>query len=275
MKPILLIFLLSPIFCFGQNDDAMFVQDNAAFNDNNNSYVKNTCKEFLNKNPNSKHKVQALYYLGRAYQNEKNNDSAILYFNTALSITENEKLYDNYKHDCAYDIADIYMSKKNYDKALEYLDKAEHKFPFRHFCGNAYASYYIDMAMCYSQCYKGKGDYKKAIEQLIPEMMPNGLANNEELVDSLYALYLHIHTKDEIKNEFTNAANTLTITEKTKKEDVFPSATATVNIFGEKIKFTDGMGFMTSKSDTITDSSLKKQAVESFKNARIYKLATK
>ena len=115
--------------------------------------------------------------------------------------------YSLYKHNACDDLAHIYLEKKNYSKALSYIQLFDSTFPFRHFCGNAYASYDIYKAEMYAKVYAGLGDTISAIQKLLPEIMETGLADNSSLVDMTVELLKRSYDKYLLKEELENAVN--------------------------------------------------------------------
>lgn len=115
--------------------------------------------------------------------------------------------YSLYKHNACDDLAHIYLEKKNYNKALSYIQLFDSAFPFRHFCGNAYASYDIYKAKMYAKAYAGLGDTNSAIQKLLPEIIETGLADNSSLVNLTVDLLKKSYDTRVLKEEIENAVN--------------------------------------------------------------------
>lgn len=125
--------------------------------------------------------------------------------------------YANYKNRAAKTVASICIKENNYSEAIKYLDLTK-KFPYRHFCGNEYASDEIYMSELYAKCYLGLNDTAKALKILLPNLLENGLADNSNLVVLTTETLLKKYSKDELKTFFENAFKTYK-TEKIKSKD--------------------------------------------------------
>lgn len=112
--------------------------------------------------------------------------------------------YANYKNRALKVLADIYIKDSNYREAIKYLDLTK-KYPYRHFCGNEYAADEIYMKELYAKCFIGLNNRNKALEQLLPYLLENGLANNSNLVALTYKTLLQQYSKDELKVKYEQA----------------------------------------------------------------------
>lgn len=124
--------------------------------------------------------------------------------------------YANYKNRACKVLAEIYIADSNYKDAIKYLDETK-QYPYRHFCGNEYASNRIYMCSLYAKCYIGLRDNKRAIEVLLPELLENGLADNSDVVELAYTVLSKEYSKNELKLKFETAFKNYTI-EKVRRE---------------------------------------------------------
>jgi len=123
--------------------------------------------------------------------------------------------YANYKNRAAKTLARLSIEKKDYQKALDYLNLTQ-KYVYRHFCGNEYAADKIYLTELYAQCYIGLKDSKKATEILLPEILNNGLADNTDLVNLAYQVLLESYSREELRTKYEEAFTNYQV-EKAKK----------------------------------------------------------
>jgi len=112
--------------------------------------------------------------------------------------------YANFNNEASNRLSEIYIKKGNYNKALEYTHLSE-KYPFQHFCGNAFAANEIYKAEKYGRIYDGLGDTNKALGYLLPELFNNIFASNSDLVKLTYKTLKNRHSLDLIKSTFNNS----------------------------------------------------------------------
>lgn len=188
-------------------------------------------EELIKEFPKSKFIFRALNNKGHAEFQLNDTDKAKETFLKVLNsgANDNEKggagsgimaePYAMYKNTACKILAEIEMKNKNYREAISYLDLTK-KFPYSHFCGNAYAAEEIYMATMYSECYLGLNEYEKAYDILLPNIIENGLARNDHLVKTAFDAFLKNHTKEELKVQFENAfQNIITERETRNKEE--------------------------------------------------------
>jgi tetratricopeptide (TPR) repeat protein len=113
--------------------------------------------------------------------------------------------YALYKNNSSCILAGIYLAEKKYDSALYYTQLADKVYPYRHFCGNEYATNAIYMAVLYAKCYSGLGQTEKAINILFAFCIETGLANNSQLVQLLGDLLKTKYTQEIINKEVAAA----------------------------------------------------------------------
>ena len=112
--------------------------------------------------------------------------------------------YANYKNSAAKNLAEIALKAGDYTKALAYLNLTK-KYPYQHFCGNAYAADEIYLGEMYEKCYLGLNEYTKAYAAALPNLLENGLADNKNLVIMTYNALLKTYSKQELKSKFEQA----------------------------------------------------------------------
>lgn len=112
--------------------------------------------------------------------------------------------YANFKNEAAKMLAEIALKEQEYAQALAYLDLTK-KFPYQHFCGNAYAADEIYLGELYAKCYLGLHDYPSAYAAAFPNLLENGLANNKDLVLLTYEALLKNYSRQELKTQFEQA----------------------------------------------------------------------
>ena len=121
--------------------------------------------------------------------------------------------YALYKNNSCRILAKLALQQKDFKSALTYIEQADKRYPYRHFCGNEYTANDIYMASMYARCYEGMGDKEKAIKTLLPHCIENGLASNGYLVDQLCLLLKEKYSKEEIKQEINTATSGIYIKE--------------------------------------------------------------
>lgn len=172
--------------------------------------------DLIKEYPNSKHIFRALNNKAFAQLELKNYDKAKETFLQIINSKANDKEkggigsglmgepYTNYKNRALKTLANLEIQNKNYQEAITYINETK-KFPYRHFCGNAYAEDQLYMAELLSQCYLGLNQDEKALDILLPNIIDNGLASNKEIVDITLKTLLKTHSKEELKTLFQNA----------------------------------------------------------------------
>ncbi len=149
-------------------------------------------ESLADKYPDSKLYPKALYNLAHICSILEYEQDEINYLKKILNSDANDKEdsgrkglmsnpYANFKNDASNRLVEIYINKGDFDKALTY-QKLNEKYPFQHFCGNAFAEDELKTAEKYAKIYNGKGDTEKALKYLLPHLFDHGLANNLFLV---------------------------------------------------------------------------------------------
>jgi hypothetical protein len=281
MKSLTILFLFFASCCFAQHisDSSIDKAYDHIWRGDSSDLVIKTCRAYLHQIGDLKKKLKAVYCEGMAYMRMKNYDSAMVCCKASLLFPA-VNFENTYQNESARDIAEIFIGRKQYDSAIHYLNMAEKKYDYLSFgFMENYIYYTWDMSMYYAECYKGKGEYQKAINELAPQMMNSIFtsSNNSWLMDSLYSLYLLVYSKDAVRNEFVNAIKTIKLQVKKSKGDPSPYVYSYVTLFKKKIMFDQGGSIiyaLTNKPDTITRADLKQESIEAFKDTYIYKLAT-
>lgn len=170
-------------------------------------------QELVDKYPKSKYLYRALNNKGFIElelgdrKNSKNSFLRIL--NSLANDKENGgtgsgimgEPFANYKNRAAKTLAKIAILDSDYIGALKYLELTN-KYKYKHFCGNEIAEDKLNIIALYGKCYSGLKEYQKADSVLMPYINGNGLAQNEELVETLFQLLLKKYTKSELKIKF-------------------------------------------------------------------------
>jgi tetratricopeptide (TPR) repeat protein len=190
--------------------------------------------------------AKAYYNMGDIYMIKKNIKKAKEIFRGILDSDFDEmdrggrgsglmaEPYALYKNNSCNILAEIALDEKDYKNALRYTEMADKEYPYRHFCGNAFAENDIYMATMYAKCYAGLHDINKAIETLIPHCINNCLASNNSLIEQLCGLLREKYSKEEIKQEINTALSGMYIRE-TKHSD-YTDSSYCIKIFNSEFK---------------------------------------
>ncbi len=98
-----------------------------------------------------------------------------------------ESPFTLYKHRSADLISTMYLQLNLADSALAYRAMADTVYPYRHFCGNCYASQRAYTVMCYADIYEQLGDTLRAVQALLPEALEN-LSGSDAVLRRIEAL---------------------------------------------------------------------------------------
>jgi tetratricopeptide (TPR) repeat protein len=271
MKTILTITLLFfKLNSFGQHvpdEEAIhnILSKNIYFDTKAMNSAKTGFHSFLLQYKTSNYRSYATYMLAEIENKFNQIDSAEVLYKQVFTMTAPDRFNPNVKHDAAKRLAEIYISKTDYNTALEYLDEARTKFLGRYQCGTGYADDYLDIKCLYATCYSGQNNYTKAIDSLAPLMFANLMTRNSKLVKLLYETYLKIHTKREIREQFINAAKTLVI--KKEKKFSFTYLKPVIQVFDKEIEI------YTLDIYNLGESQQMQKCIEKLINSEIYKLA--
>lgn len=173
--------------------------------------------------------AKSYYNIGHIYMLKEDYPNAKLIFEAILDGGYNEmdkggrgegimaEPYALYKNNSCKNLAEIALMEKKYTSALDYTRLFDEVYPYQHFCGNEYAANDIYVAYTYARCYDGLGKTKKAIEVLLPQVMYNGLAGNQYLVELAGSLIRKQYSPQEICTELEQAV--MNISKKVNKVD--------------------------------------------------------
>lgn len=171
--------------------------------------------------------------------------------------------YANYKNRACMRLAEIEYGKGNYNESIKYLTLTE-KYPYQHFCGNAFAEEKIEMAMQFAKNYVKLGQNRKALEQLMPHILSTGLADNEEITMAAAAAF-NIEFGTRAKLVFDESIKTLYL--KKEKEGNNFYDTYYINLFDTEIPLDQPFGVFAATPD-----EEKAMMYESLKNSHFNKL---
>lgn len=112
--------------------------------------------------------------------------------------------YALYKNRACKNLAEIYIKKEDFKEALKYI-KLITKYPYQHFCGNAYATDEIYIATLKTKSYNGLGKFQKALSYSLPHIFNNGLASNSEIVELTVKILKENYNMDNVVLDFEMA----------------------------------------------------------------------
>jgi hypothetical protein len=75
----------------------------------------------------------------------------------------------NYKNYAAKYLTKIYIEQKAFDKALQYLEDAVHKYIETYNCGTGHMFQQLEYDRLYAACYKGLNKHKELVDLLLPD----------------------------------------------------------------------------------------------------------
>lgn len=203
--------------------------------------------DLIKEYPKSKHLFRALNNKAFAQLELKNYEKAKETFLQIINsqANDNEKggigsglmsePYANYKNRALTTLANLEIENKNYQEAITYINETK-KYPYRHFCGNAYAADELYMIELLSQCYLGLNQDEKALDILLPKILDNGLASNEEIVEISIKTLLKTYTKEELKTLFQNSFKNVFSEKETDKKYKNPHNYYFIIFLNRKIK---------------------------------------
>ncbi|MGD1839352.1 MAG: tol-pal system YbgF family protein [Thermonemataceae bacterium] len=173
-------------------------------------------KEVVHQYPTSPLLPLAIHNVAQISRQLGETQQAIRYYKKLLASDANDQEYYNrgimaspyalYKYGACKSLATLYMQQGHYRQAIQYLDSL-HKYPFRHFCYNAYAAAAIYKATLYTKAYYALGEVEKALSYAIPEIFNSALASNETLVTLTAKLIKARYTKEYITQEVEKATH--------------------------------------------------------------------
>jgi len=221
-------------------------------------------RQFRTQYPNSELSPRVHYNIGYILNEQGKRDEAKIVFKEVLASNYNEKdprgrglmgpQYALYKHFSCEQLADIYITEKNYVEAEKYVRLFDKKYPYEHFCGNELTAYQIFKSRSYAKVYDGQGKTDEAIKQLVPHVFYTGLADNDELIKDLILLLDKRYKTEEIKDELIKSKSTLKITDSKKRGE-----TATIELYGFKVNVNENGLYDFNNTDFEINSKLEGQ----------------
>ncbi len=163
-------------------------------------------QKLIDKYPNSNLYFNALYNRALLDIELGDGDSAEVAFKEILSQPDKNQKDESsdLKVGATRTLAELSIKNGKYNEALIYLDKYK-QYPFKHFCGNAHASYNTDLNTQYAKCYLGLNKNDKALEYLLPNLLEDGMSDNSEIVQLTYETLLKKYDKGELKRLYKKA----------------------------------------------------------------------
>ena len=240
--------------------------------------VINNYDELIKNFPKSKHIFRALNNKGFALLELKKYDKAKEIFLQIVSSEANDKEkggigsgimsepFANYKNRALNMLANMEIQNKSYEEAIKYLNETK-KYPYRHFCGNAYAAEQLYMAEQLSKCYIGLNQNDKALDILLPNIFENGLASNDELIDITIATLLKRNKKEDLKILFENSFKNIITEKEVNKKKSYTYTNYYINFLNRKIKLTSWELF-----EGLTDLERENVLSKIIKESRFYSL---
>ena len=190
------------------------------------------------------------YYLckiGECFAGFKNNDSAKSYFLKCLELPDTTKryIYSLPQRNACLQLYQLLISEGNYELALEYLDKAESKYPYHKACNNGEFERRMQIAKKFAVCFDNLKKTDSAIERLTRYMFTKTedihLDSTEyinEYINYYYGLLCKKHSPCDITTTLSDAINNVFY-----KKEKLPSDSAQeyysvechINFFGKKV----------------------------------------
>jgi tetratricopeptide (TPR) repeat protein len=190
-----------------------FEEANAYFEKENFDEALTNYLYIVNNYSNNELYPRAFYNVGYIYFLQKNYDKAIPIFKTILESNFNEKEnlgggimddpFTNFKNRASRILSNIYYEINAFDTALHFLALSDTVYPYLHFCGNAYASNEVLLALRYADIYQKLNQHDKAIAKLLPTVFIT-LTDNSKVIDELKKL---LTDKKGLKKELDNSLN--------------------------------------------------------------------
>lgn len=137
----------------------------------------------------------------------------------AINEAENEELQKEYivcKNKSAMHLAEIYLDKRDFDKAATYIYLFDQKHKFQHFCGDGHVSHDMYTAKMYARLYAGQQKHDKAIAELIPFLFEDSSENQNDVLKLLDQLLTTNYTMVELHAFAESTLNSIKI----KKEEI-------------------------------------------------------
>jgi len=152
----------------------------------------------------------------------------------------------NFKHYACTYLTQVYLEKRQYQQALNYLKLADKKYPPSYSCGTGYMSYRAFMYGLYSLCYEGLGQDREIVKMLLPDCF-------ESCTRSLTRALKRMYPGEAMQRELAKAAKSIVFVQNEKEtvayrvynwgqpdkyeeEYRYLSGKATMMLFGYKVE---------------------------------------
>jgi tetratricopeptide (TPR) repeat protein len=152
----------------------------------------------------------------------------------------------NYKNYACVGLCKIYLEKKDFKKALKYIQDADKKYPTEHNCGTGERAYRSTIDELYGLCYEGLAMYDTIMARL------TSMDYNDWEDETLIRTIKKIYSRAEINRYLQEAEESIEFvadTERTsrfvinnygepnetKEEEKYISGRATISLFGKRI----------------------------------------
>jgi hypothetical protein len=142
--------------------------------------------------------------------------------------------YALYRNNASKILAQINIQRKDFKKALFYVELADKKYKYQHFCGNELEADRIEMATYFGKCYWGLNEFDKSMNVLLPHVFNSGLADNDDLVKLTVQYLIEKHGKEKVEAELTKSLGT--VTTKTRRSGKEKYEYNECTIFGKNIE---------------------------------------
>jgi tetratricopeptide (TPR) repeat protein len=288
-----IVLLLLTFICsanlFGQKmPEDYFDEGVEATENNNDSTALSAFYYIVNNHPKNELFPKAYYNIGYTYYKIQDNASAIKIFRNILNGDFNElepsgrpgimsDPYANYKHNAAALLAEIYESRAIYDTALFYLFQSDTVYPYEHFCGNAHMTNKISNAIRYANIYEHLNQISNAEQMLLTVSFPSGLADNQEALITLGALFKKHEKPQRLRADLEKSINNYIVDTTYYKSDT--SFSYFIFFHGKKIQFYYG-GFGGREynlifEDTKNGISEREKIIAYLRESELYKIVKK
>jgi tetratricopeptide (TPR) repeat protein len=222
--PILTIFILVSQIIIGQNEAVKLIGlAETLYEKENIDSALIIYKSVLEKYPEDSLYPDAFFNAGHILWRLKKNDDAEKIFLKIMESDFSEKgnndsseelIHDpfiHYKNESSFLLADIYLDRKDYIKALKCITLAEKKYPYGSWCGNALFGNRIRLIVLYSKYYDGINQIDTAIAMLWPYIFNYGFGTDSEVIDQMKILLFRKYGSQQVRTEVKNAENTISV----------------------------------------------------------------
>ena len=128
----------------------------------------------------------------------------------------------NYKNYSAIYLAKIYLEKKRFDKALQYLEGAVKKYKVTYNCGTGFHRQQEEYDFLYASCYEGLNRHKEVLDLLLPSCLDR---NDEIIIAAIKKTYSQKEIQEGLQKAETSIECSL---------DTFPSYAYQTSNYGTK-----------------------------------------